>query len=146
VKLGDRQFGTGPDLVLISGDTAPMSLWTTYLLEPLARSFQVTIFDNRGMGYSTDDTSVGLSVELMARDTAGLIAALGLHDATLVGWSMGGEIALTMAALDIGTADVGRIVSSGGDAGSPNTIQPPGECSASSTAWTRKRVPGRRSS
>ena len=37
----------------------------------------------------------------MAHDTAGVIEALGLVDATLVGWPMGAEIALTMAALDI---------------------------------------------
>ena len=79
VKLGYRQFGHGPDLLMITGDTAPMSLWMTYLLEPLSRSFRVTIFDNRGVGYSTDDLSQRMSVPLMARDTVGLIRALGLR-------------------------------------------------------------------
>jgi hypothetical protein len=51
VQLGYRQFGSGSDLVLITGDTAPMSLWTPYLLKPLAHSFRVTIFDNRGMNF-----------------------------------------------------------------------------------------------
>ncbi|MCW3005764.1 MAG: alpha/beta hydrolase fold protein [Solirubrobacterales bacterium] len=126
VRLGYRQFGSGPDLLMVTGDTAPMSLWMPYLLQPLARAFRVTIFDNRGMGYSTDDPAVRLSVPLMARDTAGLIAALGLRDTTVVGWSMGGEIAITMAALHItGAAALGRIVSSGGDAGSSHTVQPP---------------------
>ena len=40
---------------------------------------------------------------------------------------MGAEIALTMAALDIGADGIGRIVSSAGDAGSSHTIQPSGE-------------------
>lgn len=127
VELAYRQFGSGPDLLMITGDTAPMSLWLPYVIKPLAESFRVTIFDNRGMGYSTDDPSKELSIERMAHDTAGLIEALGLVDATLVGWSMGAEIAVTMAALDIGADGIGRIVSSGGDAGSSHTIQPSAE-------------------
>ncbi|MBX5440566.1 MAG: alpha/beta hydrolase [Solirubrobacteraceae bacterium] len=123
IQIGYRRFGRGPDLLLITGDTAPMSLWMPYMLAPLAERFRVTIFDNRGVGYTTDDPSVRLSVPLMARDTAALIEALGLRRPTVVGWSMGGEIALTMGALRIGR--IGRIVTSGGDAGSRHTIPPP---------------------
>ncbi|UGS36759.1 alpha/beta fold hydrolase [Capillimicrobium parvum] len=123
VKLGYRQFGHGPDLLMITGDTAPMSLWMTYLLEPLSRSFRVTIFDNRGVGYSTDDRSQRLSVPLMARDTVRLIRALGLRHATVVGWSMGGEIGLTMA--ERYPRAFARLVTTGGDAGSRHTIPPP---------------------
>jgi len=123
IEIGYRQFGSGPDLLMITGDTAPMSLWLPYMLKPLAERFRVTIFDNRGVGYSTDDPSVRLSVPLMARDTAALIRALGLRRPTVVGWSMGGEIALTMGALRIGR--IGRIVASGGDGGSRHTVPPP---------------------
>jgi len=123
IPIGYRQFGHGPDLLLVTGDTAPMSLWMPYMLRPLAQHFRVTIFDNRGVGYTGDDPKVKLSVPLMARDTAALIDALHLRRPTVAGWSMGGEIALTMAALHIGT--VGRIVTSGGDAGSRHTIPPP---------------------
>lgn len=123
IDVGYRQFGSGPDLLLITGDTAPMSLWTPYLLEPLSRDFRVTMFDNRGVGYTTDDPSVRLSVPLMARDTAALIEALDLRRPTIVGWSMGGEIALTMAARRM--PGIGRVVTSGGDAGSRHTIPPP---------------------
>jgi pimeloyl-ACP methyl ester carboxylesterase len=123
IEIGYRQFGHGPDLLLITGDTAPMSLWLPYQLRPLARHFRVTIFDNRGVGYSSDDPDVPLTVPLMARDTAALIEALKLRRPTVAGWSMGGEIAITMAALHIGR--IGRIVTSGGDAGSRHTIPPP---------------------
>ena len=123
ITIGYRQFGRGPDLLMITGDTAPMSLWMPYLLKPLAEHFRVTIFDNRGVGYTSDDTSVPLTVPLMARDTAAFIDAIGLRRPTVVGWSMGGEIALTMGALHIGR--IGRIVTSGGDAGSRHTIPPP---------------------
>src|ERR1700759_2163340 len=123
VKLGYRQFGSGPDLIMVQGDTAPMSLWVPSLLHPLARNFTVTIFDNRGVGYSTDDLSRPLTVPLMARDTAGLIEALGLVKPTLVGWSMGGEIGLTLAEQQ--PAMLGALVTTGGDAGSSHTVPPP---------------------
>lgn len=123
IRIGYRQFGRGPDLIMVMGDTAPMSLWMPYLLRPLAKSFTVTIFDNRGVGYSDDDLSRRITVPLMARDTAGLIEALGLRRPTLVGWSMGGEIGLTLAARR--PRLLGALVTTGGDGGSSHTVPPP---------------------
>ncbi|HEY5333213.1 MAG TPA: alpha/beta hydrolase, partial [Solirubrobacterales bacterium] len=123
IEIGYRQFGHGPDLIMVEGDTAPMSLWLPYLLHPLAAHFTVTIFDNRGVGYTSDDLSRPLIVPLMARDTSGLIEALGLVKPTLVGWSMGGEIGLTLAGQK--PALLGALVSTGGDAGSSHTVPPP---------------------
>src|ERR1700751_2438880 len=31
IEIGYRQFGQGPDLIMVQGDTAPMSLWMPYL-------------------------------------------------------------------------------------------------------------------
>ncbi|HVT00242.1 MAG TPA: alpha/beta hydrolase [Solirubrobacterales bacterium] len=123
IEIGYRQFGHGPDLIMVQGDTASMSLWMTYLLHPLARHFRVTIFDNRGVGYTTDDLSRPITVPLMARDTGALIEALGLQQPTLVGWSMGGEIGLTLAEQKPGL--LRALVTTGGDAGSPHTVPPP---------------------
>jgi pimeloyl-ACP methyl ester carboxylesterase len=123
IRIGYRRFGRGPDLVLATGQTAPMSLWPLYLLRPLARHFRVSIFDHRGVGYSTDDPARRLSIPLMADDTAGLIRALGLSEATLVGWSMGGEIGLTLA--ERHPRALARLVTSGADAGGRHTIPPP---------------------
>jgi pimeloyl-ACP methyl ester carboxylesterase len=123
IEIGYRQFGHGPDLIMVQGDTAPMSLWMPYLLHPLAKSFRVTIFDNRGVGYTTDDLSRPITVPLMARDTGELIEALGLQKPTLVGWSMGGEIGLTLA--EQKPSLLGALVTTGGDAGSSHTVPPP---------------------
>lgn len=122
IRIGYRQFGSGPDLLMISGDTAPMTLWMPYLLQPLARHFTVTIFDNRGVAYSTDDLSKRLTVPLMARDTAALIEALGLQKPTVLGWSMGGEIGLTLT--EQNPELVGALITTGGDGGSVHTKQP----------------------
>ena len=124
VKLGYRQFGHGPDLVMITGDTAPMTLWMPYLLKPLARHFTVTIFDNRGVGYSTDDLKQRMTIQLMAGDTAGLIEALGLVKPTVLGWSMGGEIGITLA--EQSPELLGALVPSGGNPGSSHAVQPAG--------------------
>jgi pimeloyl-ACP methyl ester carboxylesterase len=123
IRLGYRQFGRGLNLLMVTGDTAAMSLWTPYLLQPLSQHFRVTIFDNRGVGYSTDNVAVKLTVPLMARDTAGLIRALALKRTTLAGWSMGGEIGITL--VELYPHLLARLVTSGGDAGSKHTIPPP---------------------
>ena len=121
IRVGYRQFGLGPNLVMVTGETAPMSLWTLDLLGRLGRHFRVTIFDNRGVGYSTDDLSVPISVPLMAKDTVGLIRALGLGKPILLGWSMGGEIGLTIAARYPGV--LGRLVTTGADPGGTHAVQ-----------------------
>src|ERR1700709_1371513 len=66
IGIGYRQFGRGPHLLMVAGATARMSLWLPYLLQPLARRFTVTIFDTRGVGYSSDDLSRPITVPLMA--------------------------------------------------------------------------------
>lgn len=122
IRIGYRQFGHGPDLVMISGDTAPMTLWLPYLMQPLAQHFTVTIFDNRGVGYSTDRLSQRMTIPLLARDTAALIEALGVEKPTVLGWSMGGEIGLTLAERSPGL--LGALVTSGANAGSSHAKQP----------------------
>ena len=81
----------------------------------------MTIFDNRGVGYTTDDL-VQPTRAADGRDTVGLIKGLGLS-ATLLGWSMGGEIGLTLAELK--PRMLGALVTTGGDAGSAHTVPPP---------------------
>ncbi|WP_328830111.1 alpha/beta hydrolase [Streptomyces sp. NBC_00252] len=123
IRIGYRQFGSGPDLVMVMGDTGTMSDWTVDLLSRLGRHYHVTIFDNRGVGYTSDDTSVPDTIPLMADDTIGLIKALGLRHPALLGWSMGGEIGLTVAALHPGA--ISALVSSGGDLGGSEAINTP---------------------
>ncbi|MGQ4432399.1 alpha/beta fold hydrolase [Streptomyces sp. SAS_260] len=123
IRIGYRQFGSGPDLVMVMGDTGTMSDWTVDLLTRLGRHYHVTIFDNRGVGYTTNDTSVPDTIPLMADDTVGLIKALGLRHPALLGWSMGGEIGLTVAALHPGA--ISALVSSGGDLGGSEAMNTP---------------------
>lgn len=61
-----------------------------------SQQFQVITFDVRGHGRSQKPPGP-YSVPLFARDTAGLIEALGVGPAPVVGISMGGMIALQLA-------------------------------------------------
>jgi pimeloyl-ACP methyl ester carboxylesterase len=121
VSIGYRQFGAGPPLVLVAGQDSGMNAWSVALPRRLAQRFRVTMFDNRGVGYSTDNSQDPLTIQLMADDTAGLLHALQITRANVLGWSTGGEIALALAVRhpEVVTA----LVLSGATAGGPSAIQ-----------------------
>lgn len=125
IKVGEvdyayHTFGKGKPLVMIMGFTGTMSIWDTRLLADLASAHQVTIFDNRGIGFSTDTASGPLTMESMADSTVEMIKALELSEPDIVGWSMGGEIALTIA---IRHGDkVNKVVAISADPGSANAV------------------------
>jgi pimeloyl-ACP methyl ester carboxylesterase len=113
--FGDR--GAEP-LLLIMGLGAQMVLWHEDFCRLLAeRGHFVVRFDNRDVGLSTKFAHAGVpdvlqmmvdarmgkpvaapySLDDMADDTAGLLAALGIERAHVCGASMGGMIAQTLA-------------------------------------------------
>jgi pimeloyl-ACP methyl ester carboxylesterase len=110
-RLGDP---AAPPIVLIMGLGRQLIAWPHTLCEQLTvRGFHVVRFDNRDIGRSTHvrvpPPSTGqlllrrferdqYDLADMARDTAGLIDALGLAPAHIVGASMGGMVAHTLAA------------------------------------------------
>lgn len=93
VKLAYYVRGKGKPLVMINGFISTMSLWDPLLIEELAKRHQLIIFDNRGVGLSTDTKDNKTSIPQMADDTASLIKALGLKKPDILGWSMGARIA-----------------------------------------------------
>jgi len=122
ITIGYRQFGSGPPLLLVAGQSSSMVEWGPVLPRRLSRHFRVTMFDNRGVGYSSDQPRRPLTIELMADDSARLLDALGIRKATVVGWSTGGEIALSMAVRH--PDKVRALVLSGATAGGPTAVQP----------------------
>jgi pimeloyl-ACP methyl ester carboxylesterase len=95
IKMSYRVFGTGDPLLMIMGYGSTMSLWEPGLIGQLAARFKVIIFDNRGMG-NTETGSREFSIEQFADDTSGLMEALGIRQAHVMGWSMGSLIAQEM--------------------------------------------------
>ena len=110
-RLGDPQ---APALVLIMGIAAQLIAWPDAFCQALVgHGLQVIRFDNRDAGHSThlteapppdlpaalagDFSSVSYTLSDMAADTLGLMDALGIQRAHLVGASLGGAIAQTLA-------------------------------------------------
>lgn len=90
-----EEQGRGTPLVLIAGLGYP--LWEWHQMVPyLAKHFRVISFDNRGVG-QTDKPAGPYSASLLAADLAGLLQALGITKATVMGHSMGGFIAQAFA-------------------------------------------------
>ena len=95
IKLYYEERGTGDPLLLIMGITAPGSVWEKHVAhwEP---HFRCILFDNRGVGQSDKPAGPYTSAQL-ADDSAGLLDALNIPSARVVGVSMGGIIAQQLA-------------------------------------------------
>jgi 3-oxoadipate enol-lactonase len=88
--------GKGPPLVLVMGIGYDATLWTLAQVPALSQMFQVVIFDNRDAGRSSLATGP-YTIADMADDVAGLMDALDITRAHLLGLSMGGMIAQEFA-------------------------------------------------
>ncbi len=86
--------GSGEPLVLIGGLANDVSEWE-WMINSCAESHRVLAFDNRGAGRS-DKPDVPYSIEMMAEDTDALMEIAGMPQATVLGVSMGGRIALQL--------------------------------------------------
>ncbi len=91
IKIAYDLTGTGHPLVFITGVGYGKWFWHKVVPE-LAQHFQVITFDNRGAGDS-DKPAGPYTVPMMAADTAGLLDALGIKGAYVMGHSLGGYIA-----------------------------------------------------
>jgi pimeloyl-ACP methyl ester carboxylesterase len=97
VRVNDIQIyyevhGEGFPLVMIAGLSENLDFWDPRLVEELSRKFKLVMFDNRGAG-RTDVSDRKYTIKLFADDTAGLMNALGISKAHVLGISMGGMIA-----------------------------------------------------
>lgn len=96
IGLNVRQMGRGPDVVLVHGLATNQAFWHPTALRTFADHFRVTVFDQRGHGYS-DVPDSGYAVAEMAGDLNRLMDAMGIAHAHIVGHSYGGAVALQHA-------------------------------------------------
>jgi pimeloyl-ACP methyl ester carboxylesterase len=120
IDLEYEVFGEGEPLLLIMGLGAQLVSWPRAFVDGLVeRGFQVIRFDNRDVGLSTKFTDIpvptlamamraevsrrvarkhaGYTIENMADDAAALLDDLSIARAHVVGASMGGMIAQSLA-------------------------------------------------
>lgn len=124
ITMAYRQFGAGPDLLLINGQAASMSVWPASLLRWLAQTHRVTIYDNRGLG-NTVAANLDFTLPDLADDAAALIETIGLDRPDVFGWSTGGEIGLLLAARHPDT--ISTLAITGATPGGPHSVLPPPE-------------------
>lgn len=113
--------GQGEPLLMIMGLGGARDSWR-YQTRHFRRHYRTVTFDNRGIGKS-DKPPGPYTIKMMADDTVGLMDALGIQRAHIVGVSMGGMIAQEVAINHPERVD--RLVlgctfaRAGGDANSP---------------------------
>jgi 3-oxoadipate enol-lactonase len=91
-ELHYERRGNGEPLLLIQGMSGTHISWGEPFRAALEEEFEVIVFDNRGIGFSAPIDGP-FTITEMAADTAGLLDALELDSAHVVGISMGGMIA-----------------------------------------------------
>lgn len=102
IELCAETFGerSDPALLLIADSASSMDWWEDEFCRRLAASGRFVVrYDHRDTGRSTNcpDEPAYTAVDL-AHDALGVLDALGIHRAHLVGMSMGGGLALRIAA------------------------------------------------
>jgi 3-oxoadipate enol-lactonase len=91
--ISDR---SGPPLLLIMGMSGTALHWGEPFLELLRRDFDVIAYDHRGVGASTP-LEGPITIAQLAEDASGLLTALQLESAHVLGISMGGMVAQELA-------------------------------------------------
>ena len=97
--LSVTEAGTGDPVVFVHGLPGSASDWGAVPAQLAALGYRTIVYDRAGYGFSSRPPEVPGRYTLTsnARELAGLLAALGLERATLVGWSYGGGIVQTLA-------------------------------------------------
>jgi pimeloyl-ACP methyl ester carboxylesterase len=97
IRFAFRRFGKagGVPLVFNIHFTGTMDHWDPAVTDGLAKDREVILFNNAGI--SSTSGEVPESIEEMAANAAAFIRALGLEQVDVLGFSMGGLIAQTLA-------------------------------------------------
>jgi pimeloyl-ACP methyl ester carboxylesterase len=102
VRVGDidvayKMFGKGEPILLFNGASDNMDAWDPSLLKGISSNHTVIVFDQRGIGNTTVGTNP-YTPQQLANDTAGLLDALKIPKADVMGYSLGSYLAqqLTM--------------------------------------------------
>lgn len=112
IQLYYETHGAGEALLLLSGTGESGDAWHAFQVPAFSQEYQVITFDYRGVGQS-DKPDVPYSTRLFAADAIGLLDAINVEQAHVMGHSMGGRVAQWLA-LDHPQRVRGLILSSSG--------------------------------
>jgi non-heme chloroperoxidase len=94
-RIAYRRTGSGPQMLLLPGINFSSDVWDP-TVAALAPDFELVTMDLRGHGDS-DKPAGSYAYDVHVRDVHALVGALELDELTVVGWSLGGAIALRYA-------------------------------------------------
>lgn len=137
INMYYRIQGEGYPLVLIMGVGATLDWWTPFsILEQFSKHFKVITFDNRDAG-RTDAPEPDFDIEMMVEDTKGLMDALNVDQAHVLGASTGADIAEVMA---VKYPDkINKLVLCCADAGNATLFPMPSETMALGMKWIQEK-------
>jgi pimeloyl-ACP methyl ester carboxylesterase len=92
VQVGDidiayKVFGKGEPILLIGGSFSDMNAWESSTLRDLSTNHTVIVFYYRSVGNTTTGTK-SYSIQQLANDTSGLLDALKIQKANILGYSV----------------------------------------------------------
>lgn len=87
--------GKGENLILVHGAGGNLNMWY-HQLPVLSKSYRVIAYDVRGAG-ETESPDTGYSIPLFIEDVREMMKAMGVAKTHIVGYSMGGRIAVEIA-------------------------------------------------
>lgn len=95
-QIGYRRVGNGRPLLVLNGFAATSADWDPSFIDGVASANELVLVDHRGIGGSTDNGKP-FDIAQLADDAAHVIEALGFERTNVLGWSMGGFVAQTLA-------------------------------------------------
>lgn len=86
----------GPTVVFLHGNSSCKEIFGRQFVPPLTGKYRLIAMDLPGHGGSSDaaDPDTGYSINGFARAIIAAMEGLGLTDVTIVGWSLGGHVAV----------------------------------------------------
>ena len=96
IDIAYKTFGKGEPILLNSGASQGIDGWDQSTLTSLSSNRTVIVYDSRGVGNTTIGSKPS-SMHLLANDTAGLLDALKIQKADVLGYSLGSYIAQQLA-------------------------------------------------
>jgi 2-hydroxymuconate-semialdehyde hydrolase len=99
IRTNCHDVGSGAPVVLLHGSGPGVTGWANWrgIIPPLSRRFRVVAPDIVGFGYTERPAGVKYGIETWVAHALGVLDALGLKQADVVGNSFGGALALALA-------------------------------------------------
>jgi len=96
IDIAYKMLGKGDPVLLFNGASDGMDAWDPSFLEGLSSNHMVIAFDTRGIGNTTTGFKP-YTYQQLANDSAGLLDALKIPKADVMGYSLGSYIAEQLA-------------------------------------------------